>query len=93
MGEAVHLQVPMLTMPLKGQYEQQLNARYLEKLGYGQHVPGKLDIATLEKFLEKLPQYQAALSRYRPQDNSKLFQKLDGLLEQIARRNHARQAA
>ena len=83
MGEAVHLRVPMLSMPLKGQYEQQLNARYLDKLGYGLFVPGALDHKTLKKFLKNIPQYQEALSRYRPQDNSKLFKTLDALLDSI----------
>ncbi|MDF1666485.1 MAG: glycosyltransferase family protein [Planctomycetota bacterium] len=86
MGEAVHLRVPMLSMPLKGQYEQQLNARYLDKLGYGMYVPGALDLKTLEKFLKNTPQYELALSRYRPQDNRKLFQRLDTLLDKVHQR-------
>jgi uncharacterized protein (TIGR00661 family) len=84
MGEAVHLRVPMLSMPLKGQYEQELNARYLQKLGYGMYVPDQLDRDTLETFLKSVPQHQAALARYRPQDNSKLFEKLDQLISVIA---------
>ena len=35
MGEAVYLHKPMLAVPLGGQFEQVLNARYLEAEGYG----------------------------------------------------------
>ena len=37
MGEAVYLGKPMLSVPLKGQFEQTLNALYLQKLGYGEY--------------------------------------------------------
>ena len=35
MGEAVYLRRPMLAIPVGGQFEQVLNARYLEAEGYG----------------------------------------------------------
>ena len=35
MGEAVYLRRPMLAIPIGGQFEQVLNARYLEAEGYG----------------------------------------------------------
>ena len=35
MSEAVSLHVPMLSVPIEQQYEQELNARYLAHLGYG----------------------------------------------------------
>jgi uncharacterized protein (TIGR00661 family) len=35
MGEAVYLGKPMLSVPLEGQFEQSLNALYLQQLGYG----------------------------------------------------------
>jgi uncharacterized protein (TIGR00661 family) len=35
MSEAVHLGRPMLSVPVKKQFEQILNGRYLEKLGFG----------------------------------------------------------
>ena len=36
MGEAVYLGKPVFSVPLVGQFEQTLNALYLEKLGYGE---------------------------------------------------------
>ena len=39
MGEAVYLRKPMLAVPVAEQFEQILNARYLERLGYGDYAP------------------------------------------------------
>lgn len=35
MSEAVSLEEPMLSIPIEDQFEQDLNARYLEQLRYG----------------------------------------------------------
>jgi uncharacterized protein (TIGR00661 family) len=83
MSEVVHLRIPMLSVPLKGQYEQQLNARYLVKLGYGMcadHLGGE----TLSRFLENTRHYERALEAYPSQDNSMTFRCLDELLQRIA---------
>ena len=39
MSESVYLHKPMLSVPLAGQFEQVLNALYLQKLGYGTYAP------------------------------------------------------
>src|SRR5207253_10346711 len=54
MSEAVYLHKPLLSLPVEGQFEQVLNALYLEKLGYGQHAQA-LDSETLERFLAEVP--------------------------------------
>ncbi|MED5371409.1 MAG: glycosyltransferase family protein [Myxococcota bacterium] len=82
MGEAVHLRVPMLSVPLKGQYEQQLNARYLTSLGYGAFSP-LLNRGIVEDWLSRLDDYQQALMDYTPRDNQMLFDLLDELCERI----------
>jgi len=82
MGEAVHLRVPMLSVPLVGQYEQELNARYLQKLGYGRFTP-ELSEDVVRDFLAGLEAHNEALKGYRPQDNSMLFALLDECLERI----------
>ena len=35
MSEAVYLRKPFLALPLAGQFEQEMNSRYLAQLGYG----------------------------------------------------------
>lgn len=84
MSEVVHLKIPMLSVPLQGQYEQELNGRYLEKLGYGACVPA-LDGNTMERFLEDCPRFDQALQSYPSQGNKMTFRCLDELLDRIAR--------
>jgi uncharacterized protein (TIGR00661 family) len=83
MGEAVHLHKPMLCVPLQGQFEQVLNARYLEQCGYGMYAP-VLTAERLAAFQERLPFYQERLAGYHQDGNTELLGKLDELLEQVA---------
>jgi uncharacterized protein (TIGR00661 family) len=80
MSEAVYLRKPLLSLPVQGQFEQTLNALYLEKLGYGQHAQA-LDSETLERFLADVPRCAKALEGYS-QDGNRLI--LEALDEQIA---------
>ncbi|MAQ15598.1 MAG: teichoic acid biosynthesis protein [Sandaracinus sp.] len=84
MGEAVHLKKPMIAIPLEGQFEQRLNARYLAYLGYGAAVEGKLDSETLARFFDSIPAYRAALEEYEHDGNVGLFAQIDTLLDQVA---------
>lgn len=96
MSEAVYLGKPVLSIPVEKQFEQILNALYLEHLGYGIFVPGqvlKKDAAAfrkrLDEFLGNLDGYREKLADYRrehPQtDNSAILAKLDEILAGFAR--------
>ncbi|MFN7143806.1 MAG: glycosyltransferase family protein [Myxococcota bacterium] len=78
MGEAVHLRVPMFSVPIAGQYEQELNARWLAELGYGAWAKS-FDPDELAAFLADVP----ALTTYTPRDDSLLHATLDKLLSEI----------
>jgi uncharacterized protein (TIGR00661 family) len=82
MGEAVHLHVPMLSIPIGGQYEQELNARYLQKLGYGMFADA-LDVPLVERFLSRTDEMASALESYVPRDNAMLFGCVDELLRDV----------
>jgi len=84
MSEAVSLGVPMLSLPVAGQFEQELNARYLAQLGYGA-FGRELDTKLLSLFLQQLDGYAARLAERPRYDDSMLFACLDELLERIAR--------
>jgi uncharacterized protein (TIGR00661 family) len=58
MGEAVYLHKPMLSVPLSGQFEQILNARYLGHLGYG-------------AMAQKIRQRQAPVGGRTPRDRGR----------------------
>lgn len=78
-GEALHLGKPYLAVPVEKQFEQVLNAYYLEKLGYGKYYD-KLNKKKIEDFLRNLPKYEKNLSSYPKEDNSKIFKKIDQLI-------------
>jgi uncharacterized protein (TIGR00661 family) len=80
MSEAVYLRKPMLSVPVRKQFEQTLNALYLEKLGYGMHVP-ELTARDVHAFLDKVPQCAEALKGYSQDGNTEMFRVLR---EQIA---------
>jgi uncharacterized protein (TIGR00661 family) len=85
LAEAVSLGIPTLSIPVAGQYEQELNARYLDALGYGAWAP-RFEGRFIAEFLERCPEYRAALSGNRlPRDNGMLFACVDELLGRIAR--------
>ena len=79
MGEAVYLRKPMLSVPVKRQLEQVLNARYLDSLGYGM-AADEVTAGTLGRFLERLPELSRALEGYRQDGNRDLLGKLAELL-------------
>ncbi|MHB8879770.1 MAG: MJ1255/VC2487 family glycosyltransferase [Myxococcaceae bacterium] len=71
MSEAVYLHKPLYSVPVEGQFEQVLNALYLEKLGYGMYAK-EPSLESLKAFLQKVPQCQEALAGYQ-QDGNKLM--------------------
>ncbi len=84
MCEAVHLHVPMLSCPVAGQYEQELNARYLDRLGYGRFTR-RLDGDTIEDFVSGLDEVRDRLEGYVPAGNDVIEGCLDRLLQDIRR--------
>ena len=68
MSEAVYLKKPLLSVPLKGQFEQLMNARYLERLGFGMSVPSTSK-AALAEFVDRMPEFEQALSGYEQMGN------------------------
>ncbi len=83
MSEAVHLKVPFFAVPLHRQFEQQLNARYLARLGYGGWAQ-EPDPDRLVAFLEGLDGCEQALQGYPSQDNGLTLACVDELLQRIA---------
>lgn len=80
LGEAVYLRKPVLAVPVQGQFEQFLNARYIQKLGYGRCAT-LLDEPTLAEFDAALPRCEEQLATYHQNGNQALFEALDaGLL-------------
>lgn len=80
MSEAVHLRKPVLSVPIAGQFEQVLNARYLQREGYG-HFAERLTAESLGAFLEAIPDCARKLEGHHQDGNAETFAALDELLD------------
>ncbi len=79
-SEALYLEKPILSIPVKKQFEQILNAIYLKRLEYGEfhEDPDKNDI---QKFLENLDVYRENIkTRFQHDENQGIFQELDKII-------------
>jgi uncharacterized protein (TIGR00661 family) len=81
MGEAVYLGKPMLAIPVGRQFEQILNSRYLERLGYGRMSRRLDDPAELQAFLAEAPACAERLTAHRQDGNRLILDELDHLLD------------
>ncbi|MDB4960495.1 MAG: putative UDP-glucuronosyltransferase [Myxococcales bacterium] len=84
MGEAVFLGKPMLAVPLAGQFEQLLNAKYLEREGYGMFAADLDDPGVIPRFLERTPECARKLATYRQDGNSQLLAAVDEFFHRAA---------
>jgi uncharacterized protein (TIGR00661 family) len=84
LGEAVYLHRPVLSVPVRRQFEQVLNARYLDALGYGMEA-GEVTGEVLGSFLERAPDFRRNLSGYSQDGNEELFRHLRAQLDAAAR--------
>ncbi|MGA2016713.1 MAG: glycosyltransferase family protein [Opitutaceae bacterium] len=83
-ADAIYLRKPYYGVPLRKQFEQTHNARFLGRSGLGEfsEKPSRQD---LERFLASLPTYRERLARYRfdPQEQVEV---LLGLLREVGPR-------
>jgi len=75
LGEALSLGKPVYSVPVRGQFEQEMNARYVEALGLGM-MSREFNADTLRRFLGGL----GGFGRIVRSDNGRLFQTVDSLL-------------
>ena len=83
LSEALYLGKPYLAVPVEHQFEQILNAYYVDKMGYGAYWE-ELNKERIESFLFNLPLYEERLRSYPRQDNSELLAKLDSLVREYS---------
>lgn len=78
-SEALSLKKPYLAIPLKGQFEQVLNALAIKKAGFGDYSES-LTKEQVTEFLSNLKKYKNKLANYNP-DYDALFKVLDRKLK------------
>ncbi|MBC7794229.1 MAG: teichoic acid biosynthesis protein [Clostridia bacterium] len=84
MGECVYLHKPVLSVPVGGQFEQVLNARWLERLGYGKFAPALDDSKIVHSFLANVPRHEEALAGYVQDGNNAVTEVVDQHLDAMA---------
>ena len=84
-GEAVYLGKPIFSVPVRNQYEQILNARYLEELGWGL-ASERIEADVLRAFLHEAPKYASRVAKHKQDGNHELFDVVDRVLERFARK-------
>ena len=84
MGEAVYLRKPMLAVPIGRQFEQVLNSRYLEHLGYGLYAPDLDSPELVQRFLDRIPSCEEKLAAYAQDGNRELLEAVDQHIDRAA---------
>lgn len=79
MTEAIYLGKPMFAVPFEGQFEQILNANYLQRAGFGERAR-ELSPASVAGFLSRADAYRHTLSGVRHDGNQELFASLERAL-------------
>jgi len=80
--EAIYLHKPILSVPVKKNFEQITNAIYVQELGYGKFYE-ELTTQDIEEFLLALPLYKKRLQHYSQKGNTLLFKKLDQIIKRL----------
>ena len=81
-SECMYLKKKMLLLPLAGQYEQIINAHYVQKLGLG-ISSDKLDEVILARFLDELDKPMSSDESIIWPDNDKFFRLLQEVLNKL----------
>jgi uncharacterized protein (TIGR00661 family) len=89
LSEAVFLRKPVLSVPVERQFEQVLNALYVQELGYGAYAR-RLDETVLRDFLARVPEHARALEGYAQDGNAVALATLDEQLARVAERRARR---
>jgi uncharacterized protein (TIGR00661 family) len=77
-SESLYYGKPVLSFPIRGAFEQYLNAFYVDRLGYGRMLTGFApDPALLPAFAAHLPHYGAAIAAGDFLGNPEIFRHLD----------------
>jgi uncharacterized protein (TIGR00661 family) len=82
LGEAIYLGKPVLSVPVKKQFEQLLNALYVERLEYGKYVADLTPRAMIE-FVERADEYATHVAAHQQDGNVRILAALDTLLGEI----------
>jgi len=81
-SEAVFLKKPILSNPIKGQFEQILNATFVDKMGYGLFYD-EISSNAIEKLIQNLDKFKNNLDKNCQEDNSFAFEKIENKIKEL----------
>lgn len=82
LSEAVYLRKPICSIPIVNQFEQYLNAAYVEKMGYGRNF-ASFTADGIKAFIYDLPYFRENLQEYEQEGNQALFAEIEKQLEVV----------
>lgn len=85
-SEAIYLKKPILSIPIRGQFEQIVNALYLQKLGYGKFIEAA-DKDGIMCFLRNLKQYEEKLSVLKYESKENIIAKIENKIMELVKNN------
>ena len=83
MSEALCLKKPILSIPIKKQFEQILNAVYLERLGYGIFARDT-NKKIIERFIRQIPTFRKKLKNYKKYSNDEAIRKINDAVKSLS---------
>jgi len=83
MSEAVALQKPIYSIPVRHQYEQIFNAQLVARAKIGEHHDS-IDVHSLKHFLKNLPLYERNIKKYSRCGNDELIRIVDGIISDVS---------
>ncbi|MFH1331654.1 MAG: MJ1255/VC2487 family glycosyltransferase [archaeon] len=83
MSEALFLHKPVLSVPVKKQFEQICNAVYLNKESYGKFIE-EITEENMSEFINNLEHYHNNLKRYKQKDNKKGLSIIEKTIQELS---------
>ncbi|MBI5218186.1 MAG: UDP-glucuronosyltransferase [Bacteroidia bacterium] len=78
-SESVYLKKPVCSFPIQKQFEQFVNAAYIDFMGYGKHLR-EFTGEGIKAFLYDVKKFQNKISNYKQDGNKETFARLDEVI-------------
>lgn len=82
-SEALYLKKPVMSMPVRGQFEQISNAIYIEKLGYGMFSQETSQEA-IKAFIKNIPKFRKKLAGYKKYNNGEALKEINKAVKKLS---------
>ncbi|MCP4214775.1 MAG: UDP-glucuronosyltransferase [bacterium] len=83
LSEAVYFNKPVCSIPIKNQFEQFVNAAYIEKSGYGRHF-SEFSADAVKAFMYDLDRFRDNVSAYKQEGNVETLSRLDETIRALS---------